>query len=202
MSRTSKALQEIKSMPKQYNFLKGVGKGLTINESEILKFLKPYEVEFSKETEKYIDENWEDITSNHDNSYNWGSPVVMEICTLKLNSRKYIAIAYHLYGDVRGNYTDFVFYDFNSFEEFWEIMSDFRKGFSFTRGHYEIMVDCCSIFMESGYVDISWSSHLKGDGAGDICEVYCDCDMSEISEIKDFAYDKVKEEIYKQTMRG
>ena len=63
--------------------------------------------------EKEFDEgNMEELT--HDNSYNWGAPLSNHIDFIEyLNNRtheKFIELRVHLYGDVRCNYTDSVWF--------------------------------------------------------------------------------------------
>lgn len=208
MSKTTKALQEIKRMPKDYDYLKKEGKGLSFNAVEMIKALKPYEVNFEHRRPKDINDEWEFIeylTENGKgkryNSYNWGGEITFELADFKYHGRNYIAIAYHLYGDVRGNYTDFVFYDLDGMEELYEAL-DLIKRIKFTKGYYDIVVynSYGNLFNEAGHINIEWKSHLKGEGEGSIDDVYFGGDLEDINEIKEFAYNEVKKDIYKQSV--
>ena len=209
MSKTSQALNDFKKLPKEYNYLKKEAKGLSFNAVEMIKRLKPYEVDFSHRRPKDIEDEWEFIeylTENGKgkryNSYNWGGEITFELAQFKYRDRNYIAIAYHICGDVRGNYTDFVFYDINGIEELYEVL-DMVKEIKFTKGYYDIEVynSYGNLFNEAGHINIEWTSHLKGEGSGSIDDVYFGGNLEDIDEIKKFAYDKVKEDIYEQ-MRG
>lgn len=207
MSKTSQALNDFKKMPKEYNYLKVAGKGLDTNAVEMIKILKNREVDFSHRKPKDIEDEWEFIeylTENGKgkrwNSYNWSGNVVFELAEFKYRDRTYIAIAYHLYGDVRGNYTDFIFYDIDGIEELNEILYEIKKSHKFIKGYYEITVEPENLLSEGNKINIYWKSHLKGDGEGEIESVYVD-DLTDLNSIKDTAYNKVKEEILNQ-MRG
>ena len=58
-----------------------------------------------------------DLNYSTDNSYNWNSPVIFEIVHFSREdlvtdeTKYYIALAFHLKGDVRGNYSDFVIFE-------------------------------------------------------------------------------------------
>ena len=208
MSKTSQALKDFKNLPKEYDYLKKEGKGLQINAVEMIKLLKPYEVDFSRRRPKDIDSEWEFIeylTENGKgkryNSYNWGGDVTFELADFEYRDRRYIAIAYHICGDVRGNYTDFVFYDIGGLEELNEILIELTKIIKFTKGYYDITVESGSLFDEAGKTNIFWKSHLKGDGEGDIYDVWFE-DNENLDSIKEQAYDEVKKDIYNQSKRG
>lgn len=208
MSKTSQAIKEIKNMPKGYEHLKREGKGLSFNAIEMLKALENNETnEFEEIRPQGMDE-WEFIeylTENGKgkryNSYNWGGDITFELADFKYNGRRYIAIAYHLYGDVRGNYTDFVFYDIDGIEELYEIL-DLVKQIKFRKGFYDIEVYTSygNLFNERGLINIEWKSHLRGEGSGCIDEVYFGGDLEDIEEIKEFAYNEVKKDIYNQSI--
>ena len=64
---------------------------------------------------------------DHDNTYNWGSVVTLQYHCLKdkTNCNSYVAVSYHIGGDVRGGYTTTVLYQCNEYE-YLEYLSDMR----------------------------------------------------------------------------
>ena len=208
MSKTSQALKDFKKLPKEYDYLKKEGKGLQTNAIEMIKLLKPYEVDFSHRRPDSFDSEWEfieflteDGKGKRYNSYNWGGDVTFELADFEYRGRRYVAIAYHICGDVRGNYTDFVFYDIGGIEELNEILYALTKIIKFRKGYYDIIVESENLFSEGGKANIFWKSHLKGDGEGEIYGVWFE-DSEDLEKIKEQAYDEVKTDIYNQSKRG
>ena len=141
---------------------------LEIGAIDLVEALKPYEIDFKKlykvdfDNVVYDDEhgNYEsidlDITSN--NSYNWNGQVVFNYNEIEVIDRygmeyRYITVKFHRYGDVRGNYTDYMVLDM-SLDEFYEVLADASRVYCEIeyRGEcYEISTD---IFKESCVFDI------------------------------------------------
>mgnify|MGYP003292812421 CR=1 FL=1 len=108
-------------------------KNLDMSVFDIIRKLSIYEIDFKKKYKVNFDdvvyENKEgdyyeldlDIESN--NSYNWNSQVVFNYNIISVDDIQYITIKFHRYGDVRGNYTDYMVLNL-SIDEFYEIIMD------------------------------------------------------------------------------
>lgn len=97
-------------------------RGLSINELDIIEALikKDVEIDFKKEYGVdyndfvYEDKNprgfdWVELKS--DNTYNWSSQVTINFSEIEVDGVRYVAVKFHRYGDVRGNYTDYCVLD-------------------------------------------------------------------------------------------
>ena len=128
-------------------------KNLAISNLDIIRALAPYEIDFKKlygydfedviysyDTMDLIDElgnielkhgyyiDEDNLNTDADNSYNWSSQVVFDFGTIKVYhpydlTKDYIIIKFHRYGDVRGNYTDYMVLDITK-ELFYETIAD------------------------------------------------------------------------------
>lgn len=115
-------------------------KNLSISNLDIIRALAPYEVDFKKlynvDFDDIIYEDKEgnyisidtDYKNTSNNSYNWNSQVVFNYQQIQVINKYdyehvYIAIKFHRYGDVRGNYTDYMILDI-SLEEFYEVIME------------------------------------------------------------------------------
>ena len=143
-------------------------RNLEIGAINLVETLKPYEINFKAlykvdfDDVVYNDEqgNFEsidlDITSN--NSYNWSAQVVFNYNKIEVIDRygmehKYVTVKFHRYGDVRGNYTDYMVLDM-SLDEFYEVLADASRVYceiEYKGEYYEISTD---IFKESCVFDI------------------------------------------------
>lgn len=111
-------------------------KNLEIGALSIVEALRPYEVDFKKlykvdfddviynDAQGYYEEIDLDVSSN--NSYNWNAQCVFNYNEIEVTEdygqdKRYIAIKFHRFGDVRGNYTDYMILDL-SIDEFYEIL--------------------------------------------------------------------------------
>lgn len=141
---------------------------LEIGAIDLVEALKLYEINFKAlykvdfDNVVYDDEqgNYEsidlDITSN--NSYNWNAQVVFNYNEIKVIDRygmehKYITVKFHRFGDVRGNYTDYIVLDM-SLDEFYEVLADASRVWceiDYKGVSYSISTD---IFKESCVFDI------------------------------------------------
>ena len=118
-------------------------KNLEIGAIDLVEALKPYEINFKALYKVDFDDvvyndadgNYEliklDITSN--NSYNWNAQVVFNFNEIEVIDRyglehKYITVKFHRYGDVRGNYTDYMVLDM-SLDEFYEVLMETSRVF-------------------------------------------------------------------------
>ena len=143
-------------------------KNLEIGAIDLIEALKPYEINFKTLYKVDFDDvvyddaggNYEliklDITSN--NSYNWNAQVVFNYDEIEVVDRygmehKYITVKFHRYGDVRGNYTDYMVLDM-SLDEFYEVLQESSYvycGIEYKGKHYEISTN---IFKEACVFDI------------------------------------------------
>ena len=145
-------------------------KNLSISNLDIIRALAPYEIDFKKLYKVDFDDViYEDKEGNYisldtdykntaNNSYNWSSQVVFNYQQIQViaddyhvnyrgydltNHKEYIAIKFHRYGDVRGNYTDYMILDI-SLDEFYEIIMDATRVYTtitINNINYEISTD-------------------------------------------------------------
>jgi hypothetical protein len=143
-------------------------RNLEIGAIDLVEALKPYEinfkalykVDFDNVVYDDIEGNYEliklDITSN--NSYNWNGQVVFNYNEIEVIDRygmehKYITVKFHRFGDVRGNYTDYMVLDM-SLDEFYEVLADASRVYceiDYKGVSYSISTD---IFKEACVFDI------------------------------------------------
>ena len=160
-------------------------RNLEIGALDLVEALKPYEVNFKAlykvdfDNVVYDDEqgNYEsidlDITAN--NSYNWSAQVVFNYNEIEVIDRygmehRYVTVKFHRYGDVRGNYTDYMVLDMN-LDEFYEVLADASRVYceiEYKGECYEISTD---IFKESCVFDI-----YSNDADLDEYDIYLDID--------------------------
>lgn len=143
-------------------------RNLEIGAIDLVEALKPYEINFKalykvdfdnvvyNDAQGYYEEIDLDITSN--NSYNWNGQVVFNYNEIEVtedygNEKRYITVKFHRFGDVRGNYTDYMVLDM-SLEEFYEVLADASRVYceiDYKGVSYSISTD---IFKESCVFDI------------------------------------------------
>ena len=143
-------------------------KNLEIGALDLVKALKPYEINFKAlykvdfdnvvydDAQGYYESIDLDITSN--NSYNWNAQIVFNYNEIEVIDRygiehRYITVKFHRYGDVRGNYTDYMVLDM-SLEEFYEVLADASRvycGIEYKGACYSRSTD---IFKEACVFDI------------------------------------------------
>ena len=160
-------------------------RNLEIGVLNLVEALKPYEINFKALYKVDYDDvvyndaegNYEliklDITGN--NSYNWNAQVVFNYNEVEVIDRygiehKYITVKFHRYGDVRGNYTDYMVLDMN-LDEFYEVLTDASQVFcdiDYKGVSYSISTN---ILRESGVFDI-----YSDDASIDYYDVYLDVD--------------------------
>lgn len=120
----------------------------------------------------YIESN---IYDKGDNSYNWMSPVNhhFNFCMFKATDGGiYVLFKVHMYGDVRGNYTDDVLLYFDDEYIFYEMLSENNKYIA-----VEIDSDIYDI-----YVNIFSDSFEIYTYDGEYLFTVCGCDIKEITE--------------------
>ena len=173
-------------------------KNLYISELDIIRGLASYEIDFKKvygydfETIAYdyddlLDDvdcirlkhgyyiDVDDLNINGDNSYNWNSQVVFDYGKIKVQhecdlTKEYVIVKFHRYGDVRGNYTDYMVLDMNM-DWFYETIMECSRvyaGVEYKGCTYSIDTDA---FKESCLFDI-----YSDDAGVDDYDVYLDID--------------------------
>ena len=101
------------------------------------------------------------------NSFNWSAPVSndfnFKVYKDFLFGGVFVDFSVHRFGDVRGNYTDSVIYNFDSVDEFYDLLSNCNK--CVTVGDYEVDVNIFSNGFE-----------IYGKVGNYICTAYGDYD--------------------------
>lgn len=158
---------------------------LTIDAIEVIDALMDYEVinfmvtvydeenddyddvqaESIEEYLQFMDEEYDLKETKSDNSYNWSSPITHDFYFHTYESdnldKVYITIAFHMFGDVRGNYTNEALLEFDSMDEFYEVLLDSNKYLDIKGCHVEVDIfnDVCEVYTS------------EGDYLGHICDV-------------------------------
>ena len=143
-------------------------RNLEIGAIDLVEALKPYEINFKAlykvDFDNVVYEDMQgdyesidlDITSN--NSYNWNAQIVFNYNEIEVVDRygmehKYITVKFHRFGDVRGNYTDYMVLDM-SLDEFYEVLAEASRVYceiEYKGVSYSISTD---IFKEACVFDI------------------------------------------------
>ena len=152
---------EVKIFGQNYNYPNEVGAD-TIDTIDILENLLPYEISNQFAIYNYLDEEEEEILqvpfeeyclieeyeeTGADNTYNWNAPISNDINFKIYESCHYdgiiVELAVHKYGDVRCNYTDECYLQFNYIEEFYDALLDCNKYFTITKDgiEYSVTID-------------------------------------------------------------
>lgn len=112
-----------------------------------------------------------------DNSYNWGSPLSNDIdFTIYHNitlDEYYVTMKIHMYGDVRGNYTEEFILKYDYECDFYESLHDCNKYWSYTDDDGVIWYCDIDIFSDSFYISVENSFNYGDDYTCDI-ETYED----------------------------
>ena len=181
---------------------------LSITELEVAEHLKNYEIDFQDIYNDNNDNNDNKIVDLDDffyddmeydnlyinlkdsnNSYNWNCSAVFNYDVIEINDIQYIAIKFHRFGDVRGNYTDYMLLKM-SIDDFYEILNELTCYFDFDFKGSNISVDY-NIFNESGVYNI-YSEDLNID----IYDVYIDIDNTNEDTTKTSIMQYLKENNY------
>lgn len=150
-------------------------RNLEIGAIDLVEALKPYEINFKalykvdfdnvvyEDAQGYYEGIDLDITSN--NSYNWNAQVVFNYNEIEVEDdfsvyKRYITVKFHRFGDVRGNYTDYMVLDM-SLDEFYEVLADAsrvyceieHKGVSYSIST-DIFKEACVFDIYSNEADI------------------------------------------------
>lgn len=111
---------------------------------DVLEELKKYEIDVSDE---WIENFRNNPKVKGDNTYNWGGNISNDLNLNYLeneNGEEIILIMVHLYGDIRGGYSDYFAVKFDSVYEFYELESATQM-----KDVNEYMVADLTIFSES-----------------------------------------------------
>ena len=180
---------------------------LSITELEVAEYLKDYEVDFQDiynynnednniivDLDEFFYDNIEYdnlyINVKHsNNSYNFGSSAIFNYDVLEINDIEYVAIKFHRFGDVRGNYTDYMLLKINSYE-FYELLSELICWFDVDYEGNNISVDY-SVLNESSVYNI-YSDDLDID----IYDTYIDIDNTSEDTAKESIMKFLKENNY------
>lgn len=160
-------------------------KNLEVGAIDLVEALKPYEINFKALYKvDFEDVVYEDAQGNYDsiklditsnNSYNWNAQVVFDFNEIEVIDRygiehKYITIKFHRYGDVRGNYTDYMVLDM-SLDEFYGVLADASSVYCDIEYKGNVYAISTDIFKEACVFDI-YSDNACMDCYG----VYLDID--------------------------
>lgn len=160
-------------------------KNLEVGAIDLVEALKPYEINFKALYKvDFEDVVYEDAQGNYDsiklditsnNSYNWNAQVVFNYNEIEVIDRyglnhKYITIKFHRYGDVRGNYTDYMVLDM-SLDEFYGVLADASSVYCDIEYKGNVYAISTDIFKEACVFDI-YSDNACMDCYG----VYLDID--------------------------
>ena len=151
----------------------------TIDTIDVLENLLPYEISNQFVIYNYLDneedkilrvsfeeyceiEEYEEI--NADNTYNWGAPISNDMYFRIYESCNYegiiVELAVHKYGDVRCNYTDECYLQFDSIYEFHEVLSNSNKYFSITKDNIEYFITI-NIFDECPIIEFETEENCE-----------------------------------------
>lgn len=183
---------------------------LSITELEVAEHLKEYEIDFQdiyndynnyNDDDKIVDLDdffYDDMEydnlyinlKNSNNSYNWNCSAVFNYDVVEINDIEYVAIKFHRFGDVRGNYTDYMLLKID-LNEFYEVLNELTCYFDFNFEGNNISVNY-NIFNESCIYNIIYSEDLNID----IYDVYIDIDNTNEDTTKASIVNFLKENEY------
>ena len=123
-----------------------------------------------------------------DNSYNWGSPLSNDIdFTIYHNitlNEYYVTMKIHMYGDVRGNYTNEFILKYNHEYDFYESLRDCNKYWSYTDEDGVIWYCDINIFNDSFYISVENSFNYGDD---------CTCDIETYEDFIKYVNTRINE---------
>ena len=164
---------EVKIFGQNYNYPSEVEKDI-IDTIDVLENLLPYEISNQFAVYNYIEEEEEkeilqvsfeeycEIEEYKeikvDNSYNWNAPLSNDIYFRIYQSYNYegviVALAIHKFGDIRSNYTEECYLQFDSIDDFYETLSNSTKYFLITKDNIEYFI-VISIFNECPIIEFN-----------------------------------------------
>lgn len=128
-------------------------------------FTEVYPFGTRKNYEDFIFQDWksDEISEDYDatlNSYNWNGSVVLQARFFEYRGKKYTAVAFHRFGDVRGNYTPYAILNCDK-EEFLNTMCELDYKIP-SESDWDIR---CNFFNEAGVVSC-WNCKTQEDYNG------------------------------------
>ena len=143
-----------------------------ISTIDILENLKPYEIDefigYDYEKEEKIEVSFDEYLElyeydeiRNDNSYNWSAPLTnhinFRIYQSKMMDDIIVELRVHRYGDVRCNYTEECYLQFQGDFEFYEALGESRKNLLVIKNdkQYNIYIDIFSDCPEIEICDIN-----------------------------------------------
>ena len=151
--------------------------------------LQKYQTRKEKINNLEIIENFNELLNNEslddyynlcgsDNSYNWNSSATFQFQYVEIKEVEYVAIKFHISGDVRTNYTYYMLLYTNfSDNEFLEYLNELRKNISFKYKNYNVHV---SSDVTTELFDIYIENYDSND-----YQEYIDCDSNNFDSIKE-----------------
>lgn len=180
---------EVKIFGQSCNYPKEVEMD-TIDTIDVLENLLPYEIANQFAIYNYLEEEEEILQVTFEeyceiegyeeikvyNTYNWGAPVSNDMYFKIYQSCNYegiiVELAVHKYGDVRCNYTDECYLQFDSIDEFYEVLLNSSKYFSMTKDNIEYFISI-DIFNECPIIEFDTEEnceHIEGLEAVELLE--------------------------------
>lgn len=163
---------------------------LSFSEKEVCEYLSKFEIDYDSQPifytipylESLIDEDFnEDLDidfyiAESGNSYNWYGSAIFNFHQIFINGNEYIVVRFHRYGDVRGNYTDYMLL-YIGLDIFIEELSYFYKFFE-----YEGRLIQTNPLMEQNLFDVEFEGEIEYD-------VYIDVDDSSPERLRDSLFE-------------
>ena len=120
---------------------------LSFSEKEICGYLSQFEIDYDSQPisdvvpilDDLIDEDFDEdldidfYIAESGNSYNWNGSAIFNLHQIFLYGNEYTVVRFHRYGDVRGNYTDYMLL-YIGLDRFIEELGQFYKSFGY-EGH-------------------------------------------------------------------
>ena len=152
--------------------------------------LQEYQEKKEKLNNLDIVENFDELLNNEslesyynlrdsDNSYNWNSSATFQFQYVEIKEVEYVAIKFHISGDVRTNYTYYMLLEFDfSSTEFLEYLNELRKNISFKYKNYNVHVS-------SDVISELFDIYIENDNESNNYQEYIDCDSNDFNSIKE-----------------
>ena len=159
---------------------------LSFSEKEVCEYLSKFEIDYENQPISYtipsleslVDTNFADelyvdfYTTESGNSYNWNGSAIFNFHQIFIYGNEYTVVRFHRYGDVRGNYTDYMLL-YIGLDRFIEELGYFYKSFE-----YEGRLIQINPLMENGVFDVEFEGEIEYD-------VCLDIDDSSPEKLKD-----------------
>ena len=185
MLKANRCLKQLRQIDRKSN------KYLDIRLKDLIDNLREYEVNAREvmgcDFDDYI---WDDVEPTAEveevdgynscgNTYNWNSDIVVNWFTYKINGCNYLAVKFHISGDVRGNYTDTMLLDM-TLDQFFEVLADSTQVyFSIPVGRKHFVSFSTDALKEGNVFDIEVSDIEGNEVASEYDKYVSDIDTSE-----------------------